>query len=177
METMAAIARSPRISRAITTVERRVVNPTVARVLRSRFHPLLSRWFAMLAYEGRVSGNAIATPVLYEWDGPNIVVLTVRDEATWWKNFREEHPATLRVRGTECNTSGRAVTDNSVIADWLCELDRRSRLWKLVLREYGFTSEWTASERKRVAEDLVVVRFAPLTQQRSTDCTGPAHRK
>lgn len=166
---MAAIAQSPRLTRVITTVERRVVNPAVERILRSRLHPLLSRWLALLGYEGRVSGTAIATPVLYEWDGPNIVVLTVRDETTWWKNFRDEYPATLRVRGTQLQTSGRAVTDISVIADWLGELDGRSRIWNILLREYGFTSEWTRAERERAAAELVVVRFVPLTHQRSTD--------
>lgn len=89
-------------------VEAWVVNPLVERLLRSRLHWLASRRLLLLSYEGHVSGTRVTTPVLYERD---VVVTTGRDEADWWKNFPDGHPATLRLDGEPVETLGSAILD------------------------------------------------------------------
>ncbi|MDQ2050693.1 nitroreductase/quinone reductase family protein [Natronolimnohabitans sp. A-GB9] len=142
-------------------LEKRVVNPLVERLLRSRFHWLLSRHLAVLSYDGRISGTRVTTPLLYERDGEAFVVTTGRDEVTWWKNFREGYPATLRIAGEPIAVTGRAITDPDRLVPWLAELVDRSRLWRFLLRRYADRTgtEWSERALTAAAENLVAVRF------------------
>lgn len=139
--------------------ETRIVNPLVERLLRSRLHWLLSWRFAVLSYEGRVSGNRISTPVLYEPDGGDLVVTTARSEVIWWRNFRCGHPATLWVRGERVETTGRAITAPKSVEAWTDELANRSGLWRVVLR--GLRAAASGQGERERGADLVVVRFTP----------------
>lgn len=80
-------------------IESRIANPLVAGVLRSRFHPLLSRWFLLLSYEGRRSGRHYTTPTLYRQTSDGVVLFTPADSTNWWRNFRDGHPLSVLVRG------------------------------------------------------------------------------
>ena len=171
------IASTDSMVHTAVSVERRVVNPFVERLLRSSWHWPLSRRLLVVSYVGRSSGDRFSTPVLYERDGADIVVTTVRSEVVWWTNFRGGHPATLRLEGESVETVGRAITDPERIDPWLAELSRRSRLWRLILRRLdarvarrrsGGDAERPPEHRENgervessVAETLVVVRFSP----------------
>lgn len=146
--------------RTVSRIETVVVNPLVAWILRSRFHWLLSSRLLVLNYEGRVSGTRVSTPVLYERDGRAIVVTTGRREATWWKNFRREHPAVLRLEGTAVETTGSALTEPDRIASWVDELTDRSRLWTWLLGRFGFR-KGDRPDPEALADRIVVVRFVP----------------
>ena len=145
--------------RALVRVESRVVNPPVERLLRSRLHWLVSGRLVLLSYEGRVSGNRITTPVLYERDRDDVVVVTSRDDANWWKNFRGGHPATLWLRGEPVEVTGKTVLDASEIADWLVYLGARSWLWRRLLGRFGVSARNSLDELEAAVENLVVVRF------------------
>jgi len=138
-------------------LEQHVANPILRVVLRSPIHRLVSGTLVLLSYEGRQSGRRFTTPVAYERDGTDVVVTTFRDEAVWWRNFRDGHPATLWLRGEPVDATGRASTDEAVVADWLETLaDRDSRL----LSFFDVPAEGDRAAREAAAEDLVVVRFA-----------------
>ncbi|ARS90137.1 hypothetical protein [Natrarchaeobaculum aegyptiacum] len=148
--------------RSAMWIERRLVNPIVDRILRSRLHPLLSGRLAVLSYEGRVSGERFSTPVLYERDGETIAVTTGRRAVTWWKNFRNPHPATLWIGGEPIETTGQAITDADAIAAWTDELTHRSRLWRLLFEGGRVIGDSSASPEER-ARAFVVVRFEPVS--------------
>ena len=151
---------SPQLpTRVAMEVETRLVNPLVERLLRSRLHWLLSRRFAVLSYEGRVSGNRITTPVLYERDGGDLVVTTAQNEVTWWKNFRGGHPATLWVRGAPVETMGRAVIEPEAVEAWVEDLRNRSGLWRVIVR--GLSAAASGQGERESGADLVIVRFTP----------------
>lgn len=147
--------------RVLLTVERRLVNPLVERLLRSRLHWLLSGRLAVVDYRGRVSGDRFSTPVLYERDGADVVVTTLREPVVWWRNFREEHPATLLLAGERVPTVGRAVTDPAAVADWCLELAARSRPWRLLFRRWEIAAGSSRRDLEAAAENVVVVRFRP----------------
>ncbi|MDP8973396.1 MAG: hypothetical protein M3N45_09540 [Actinomycetota bacterium] len=51
----------------------------------------------VLTFEGVRSGRIYSFPVGYAEDPEGLVTFT---RFPWWKNFREERPVTLRLRGT-----------------------------------------------------------------------------
>ncbi len=146
--------------RTVRRIETVVVNPLVTWILRSRFHWLLSSRLLVLNYEGRVSGARVSTPVLYERDDRAIVVTTGRQEATWWKNFRREHPAILRLEGTTVETTGSVLTDPDRTASWVDELTHRSRLWSWLLGRFG-SGEGERPDPEQLADRIAIVRFVP----------------
>ena len=150
---------SSRVLRLTLSLEARVVNPLVERILRSRFHGLLSGHLLLLSYEGRVSRTRITTPLLYEPIQGDFVVTTVRGEATWWRNFRGGYPATALIRGEPIDVRGVARTEPLEVAVWLRELATRSCFWRLVLRHYGVDQSHPPDRLEAAAETFVFVRF------------------
>lgn len=67
----------------------------------------VGRWFggpvAVLETVGRRSGKPRATPVIYAWDGDDIVVVPANAGNTrtpaWWLNLRERPDATIVIGG------------------------------------------------------------------------------
>jgi deazaflavin-dependent oxidoreductase (nitroreductase family) len=53
-----------------------------------------------LRYTGRRSGQEYAMPVQYARDGDRLVLWPQQpDQSTWWRNFREPRPVTVRLAG------------------------------------------------------------------------------
>lgn len=142
--------------------EKYVANPVLRRLLRSNFHWLVSDRLMLLSYVGKYSGTRYTTPVAYDRRGDSLVVTTLRNRSNWWKNFREKHPATVWLRGYRRKTTGRAVTDEREIAEFV----------RSALVRYGVErARWmglkidgddtpTVEELESVTGDLVVVRFS-----------------
>jgi deazaflavin-dependent oxidoreductase (nitroreductase family) len=78
----------------------KIANPLVGWTLRSRLHTLLSASLLLLTYRGRKSGREYRLPVQYAQDGQRIFILPGQPEnKTWWRNFKDETPVTLTLRG------------------------------------------------------------------------------
>ncbi|WP_423745039.1 nitroreductase/quinone reductase family protein (plasmid) [Haladaptatus sp. SPP-AMP-3] len=143
-------------------LERYVANPVLRRLLRSKAHWLVSNRLMLLSYVGRRSGTRYTTPVAYDRREDTLVATTLRHHSNWWKNFREEHPATVWLRGTRRKTTGLATTDTREIAEFV-----RSALVRYGIeraRWLGLKIEGdelpTVEELEAVAPELVVVRFS-----------------
>ncbi|EFW92440.1 hypothetical protein ZOD2009_09033 [Haladaptatus paucihalophilus DX253] len=143
-------------------LERYVANPVLRRLLRSKAHWLVSNRLMLLSYVGRRSGTRYTTPVAYDRREDTLVATTLRHHSNWWKNFREEHPATVWLRGTRRKTTGLATTDTREIAEFV-----RSALVRYGIeraRWLGLKIEGdelpTVKELEAVAPELVVVRFS-----------------
>ncbi|RQG95101.1 hypothetical protein [Natrarchaeobius chitinivorans] len=149
-----------RISSAVLegwkTVEERLANPLVRRLLRSRAHRIASHALAVLAYEGRVSGRGYEIPVAYARRDRTVVVLTPREATTWWKNFREPSECTLHVRGHRRSAVGEVVTDpaegRALGAIYARQRPVLSRLLGVDPAPNPFES--------RVTQDFAIVRFS-----------------
>jgi len=80
----------------------RALLPTVNRLmrawLRSGWHRPISSTMMVLTFEGVRSGRTYSFPGGYAEDPEGLVTFT---RFSWWKNFREERPVSLRLRGRE----------------------------------------------------------------------------
>lgn len=91
------------------TVFNRTANQVVRLLLRSPFHPLVSRQLALITVTGRRSGREFTFPVGYRVEGDQVRVnVGWPDQKLWWRNLRGEGaPVRLSIRGVE--RAGHAV--------------------------------------------------------------------
>ena len=91
-----------------------VVNRLIGAWLRSKWHRPVSATMMMLTFEGARSGRTYSFPVGYAEDGEGLVTFT---RFSWWKNFREQRPVSLRLRGREVRGVAVAIRDPEVVAE------------------------------------------------------------
>jgi hypothetical protein len=76
------------------------LNPWVVRLLQSRAHSLLSRGLMVVHVEGIISGKTYSIPVGYQHKGDLLIVLVSKSRRKkWWRNYRDERPVRITVRG------------------------------------------------------------------------------
>lgn len=71
-------------------------NPLMRRLLDSPLHWPLSRWFAVIAWNGRKTGRRYSTPVSYVREGTTAYVTT---GDRWWRNLTGGAPVAMRIAG------------------------------------------------------------------------------
>jgi deazaflavin-dependent oxidoreductase (nitroreductase family) len=107
-------------------------NALVARILRSRFHWLLSGGLLLLTVTGRRSGRRYTIPVGYhETDEAIVVFVGEPSTKTWWRNYQTPGPVELL-----CRSRRVAGTAQVVASD---DTDYR-RLAETVFRRSGMVS-------------------------------------
>ena len=89
----------------------RVVNPVVARILRSRAHRLLSRHLALLEIPSRRSGRTVEVPVMYRARGTDLFRIDVSAPGAkrWWRMLRGPRPLGIWLDGMRHAAAGVAV--------------------------------------------------------------------
>jgi hypothetical protein len=110
-----------------STRARRAILPTVNRLmrawLRSGWHRPVSSTMMVLTFEGVSSGRTYSFPVGYAEDAEGLVTFTW---FSWWKNFREERPVSLRLRGREVRGRAVALRDPETVAERFAYYLRRN---------------------------------------------------
>ena len=92
-------------------------NRVVLAILRSRAHRLLSGVAVELRYQGRKTGREYSLPVQYARQDDRLVVRPQNpDQSTWWRNFRDPRPVTLRLAGRPRRGTARVVERGT--PDW-----------------------------------------------------------
>ena len=87
-------------------------NPLVKTVLKSPLHGVMSSSTLLLTFSGRRSGRTYSTPISYALDGDTVTVITNRKHG-WWKNFEQDAPVTVQLRGHErCGTAHLVPADS-----------------------------------------------------------------
>lgn len=98
----------------------RLLNPFVARVLRSPAHAVLSRRVMLLTFTGRRSGRRYTVPISYLRLGETIVGFTSSGWSAWWPNLRGGASVQVRLAGRRRSGSAEAITDDRErVATWL----------------------------------------------------------
>jgi deazaflavin-dependent oxidoreductase (nitroreductase family) len=111
-----------------------------ARLYRRLGGRFVGRWFggpvAVLETVGRRSGRPRAVPVIYAWDGEDVVVVAANAgnprPPAWWLNLREQPRATLVIGGER-----RGVRAREAVGE---ERERRLAVYKRVyakVDDYG----------------------------------------
>ncbi|MDA0183104.1 hypothetical protein OJ997_22535 [Solirubrobacter phytolaccae] len=80
---------------------RRVVNPVMDRLLRSRFHALAGRHTVLLEVRGRRSGRVFRVPVTaLPGERAGELIVRSRPGRTWWRNLRGGAPVGVWIGGS-----------------------------------------------------------------------------
>ena len=98
---------------------RRLSNLAPTLLLRSPLHRLLSRRFLLLTYRGRRTGRSYTLPAAYRRRGDELILTT---DSSWWRNFTDPSPVTVRVAGHPRSGTARAIRDPRQVADALRSL-------------------------------------------------------
>src|SRR5262249_51790835 len=122
---------STKLSRIGAGVEKRVapawirklVNPFIEALLRSRWHRLLSGSLILITYRGRKSGKSYTHPIFYfECDTDELLACT---RGRWWLNVRDGKPFRMLVKGQELEAIPTIIRDRDAIVNAFDELIKR----------------------------------------------------
>jgi hypothetical protein len=87
----------------------RTANRSVALLLRSPLHRLVSGRLALLTVTGRRTGKRHTLPVMYTREGSRLTVPVMWPERKlWWRNLRGGAEVEVRVRGGDLHGRGEA---------------------------------------------------------------------
>jgi hypothetical protein len=81
-----------------------LINPTMNRLLSSRWHHLFSKRIMTVSYLGRKSGKCFNTPISYYRKGNTVYCFT---NGAWRYNFSTVSTATLRIAGRDYPATGK----------------------------------------------------------------------
>ena len=86
--------------RALHRRRHTALNHVLVTLLRSPLHHLLDTELCELSYRAPRSGRTVDLPVMYAYDGADLVVLVGDAPAkTWWRAFRKPGPVEIRRGG------------------------------------------------------------------------------
>ena len=136
------------------------LNPVVAWVLRSPFHPLLGRGLLLLRVTGRRTGRRYWIPVGYQRDGDTVTVLVSKAPCKqWWRNYRAPGPVHVLLRGRTLH--GRAQVVPAESAAFREAIERTFRRLPGLGRQFGIRYDrrtgLTPAQCRTVAANAAVV--------------------
>ena len=88
------------VGTVIPTVFRRA-NAVMAWLLRSPLHPLFSRSFIVVRFQGRRTGRTYRVPVLGRPGDSDALHMLTSARGVWWRNLEGGAPASVLYRGRE----------------------------------------------------------------------------
>lgn len=88
------------------------VNPTMAAILRSPLHRIMSNALMLLSFQGINSGKRYTIPVGYMQQGRSLYIFS---HAKWWKNLPGQQ-VTMRLRGHDVRGTASRLEDPQKIA-------------------------------------------------------------
>ena len=110
----------------------------------------------VLTFEGVRSGRTYSFPVGYAEDSEGLMTFT---QFSWWKNFREEKPVSLRLRGREMRGTAVAARDPEVVAErFAYYLRRNPHDGKYFGLRVGRDGRADPEELARAAGRLIMIR-------------------
>ena len=113
----------------------------------------------VLSFEGAKSGRSYSFPVGYAQDAEGLVTFT---RFSWWKNFREERPVSLRLRGRGVEGTALAVRDPAQVAErFAYYLGRNPHDARYFGVRNGRNGRADPQELARAAANLVMIRTHP----------------
>jgi hypothetical protein len=141
-----------------------VVNRLMRACLRSGWHQPVSFAMMVVTFKGVKSGTTYSFPVGYAEEPDGLLTFT---RFSWWKNFREERPVSLRLRGREVQGTAVAVRDPGVVADrFAYYLKRNPRDGRYFGLSVGRDGRVDPGELARATDSLVMIqarlKSAPL---------------
>jgi hypothetical protein len=134
------------------------LNRTMAWVLRSPFHRVVSNSIMLITFNGRKSGKSYTTPISYTRQGEEIIAFT---HSPWWKNLRGGAPVQLRLKGKNVQGIAETVADDPTtilpyLRTHLRNVPRDARFYAVKLDAKGQPNE---VDLQKAAHDSVLIRI------------------
>lgn len=142
--------------------ERRTIPPflnkTMAWLLGSPLHGLMSKQLMLLTYTGRKSGKSYTIPVGYTRSGNDVLIFTHYVNG-WWKNMRESVPVTLHIQGRDVSGTAQAVVEDKqeIIDELSAYITRNPRLGRIFNVTVGPDKRPTSASVQEAAEKYVLL--------------------
>jgi hypothetical protein len=138
----------------------RTINFTLAAILRSPLHSLLSRNLLLITVTGRKSHHAYTVPVSYQQQDRELRIVSERTDR-WWRNVRGGAPVTVRLQGHRITGQAQVIEAVPEVLTQLSEHLRQSttiaRMLNVKRDKYG---QYQPEDLNRAAERSVVVCVA-----------------
>jgi deazaflavin-dependent oxidoreductase (nitroreductase family) len=99
--------------------QKRFLNHFPRAILRSPLHPLMSRRFLLLTFQGRKTGRQYNLPLAYLRRGGEVIMTT---DSGWWQNLDGGRRVQLRMAGRTLRGTGSAVKDDAEVRAALKDL-------------------------------------------------------
>ena len=133
-----------------------MVNRLMGTWLRSGWYRPVSATMMVLTPEGVKSGRTYSFPVGYTEDGEGLVTFT---HFSWWKNFRQQRPVSLRLRGREVRGVAVAVREPAVVGErFACYQGRNPHDGRYFWVRVGRNARTEPDELARAVAHLVLIR-------------------
>jgi hypothetical protein len=137
----------------------RTINFTLATILRSPLHSLLSRNLMLISVTGRQSQRTYTVPVSYQQHDREVRIISERHDR-WWRNVRGGAPVTLQLQGHKITGQAQVIEAAPEVLSQLSEQLRQSTTIAKMLNvkrdEHG---QFKSEDLNRAAERSVVVRI------------------
>jgi deazaflavin-dependent oxidoreductase (nitroreductase family) len=137
-------------------------NPIIVWLLRSPVHGLMSKNTMLITYTGRRSGRRYTTPVNYlvlSTGDERAYIATSQRTRTWWRNFRQEAPVQVQIKGKDLTGKASAIEDEAQVAEILRGYFRQApqfgRYFGVRIQQDG---EPDPEDIRRAAKERVIVK-------------------
>lgn len=141
-------------------------NSQIEFVLRTPvIHWMLSPGLGLLTITGARSGRSYSFPVGYQQvDGRVVILVSEADTKTWWRNYREPGPATIRIKGHDVR--GTAVVVDPESDEFAARIESTFRRISFLPKQFGIEfdeeSGLSADNLSYLAERAAVVEVTPV---------------
>ena len=137
-------------------------NSIIAWLLRSPFHPIISKNMLLLSYTGRKSGRRYSTPVNYvlmqDENGTYLLTTSLRSR-NWWRNLRGGAPVSVDLQGKSIQAQAVVFEDPIQVTAYLKALyqsaPQYARYHQVAVDASGDVS---AEAIERAAQGKVIIR-------------------
>ena len=138
-------------------------NPIIKSILKSPLNWLVSNGMLLLTYTGQKSGQTYEVPVSYvelEDEDGRLVLLTIsKASRTWWRNFRQETPVTLRLRGRDRQAQAQAFSGEEAILNLNIYLSHATAVAQSLDVRLDTDKAPLTEDVQKLSENWVIVRF------------------
>jgi len=137
------------------------LNRVMALLLRiTVLHRIISGGILLLTYTGRKSGKRYSLPVGYWQEGKTVTLLTKRFHS-WWHNFEQAAPVTVRIQGKNFEGEAHVLTEETIIVPLIAHLvegrERQAQIWQIRL---GDDHKPNMDDVRATARKVVVIQIA-----------------
>lgn len=140
----------------------KIINPTLALLLRSPAHFLISASLLLITFTGAKSGRSFSTPLRYVRDGETIRCFSSK-ETRWWRNLKGGARIWLTIGGEGAPYQASVIVDEpdrvrKLLSDYLRQHPGDAAYHNVAVSRDGVLAE---GDLERAVREAVVMEARP----------------